>query len=150
MDLSSDVGTTRVRRTGLYLANEKIDLLSQEVHRLQEQLEEQRARTEQRALQLANQQQEHEQYIAERAEAHMAELAEEKKQHGYTKSNKDSYYRQLEDANKELNGMHDVLNMLPNVPARKYKDDNNYDQDRGLAVRFSTMLGINSYQQSMK
>lgn len=150
MDMPTDVGTIRVRRTGLYLANEKIDLQAQEIHRLQEQLEEQRSKTEHFERQLANQKQEHEEYVAERAQAHLKELEEEKKQHGYTKSNKDSYYRQFQDSDKELNGMHEILDMLPNTPARKYKDDNNYDQSRSLLVRFSTMMAVTSHQQSMK
>lgn len=77
-------------------------------------------------------------------------LAEEVKQHGYTKSNKDSYYRQNQDLTKELDGMHEILDMLPNVPAHKYKDKNDYDQERSLTVRFSTMMAITSHMQSMK
>lgn len=97
---------------------------------------------------IAERAQAHLKEIAERAQASLKELEEEKKQHGWTKINKDSYYRQNQDLEKELNGMHEILDLLPFAPPRKYKDRNDCDQERSLTVRFSTMVAIQAGNKS--
>ncbi len=130
------------RQTGLYIAQQEVERCRAQIEHLQGKLEAQIELTAKFEALVATTVREKDDYIAERAQAHLKELEEEKKQHGYTKSNKDSYYRQNQDLEKELNGMHEILDLLPFAPPRKYKDRNDYDQERSLTVRFSTMVAI--------
>ena len=151
MEQLPDVGTTKVvrtRMTGLQIALQDVQRGLEKIAELEGKLKAAQELTAKLEALVATTVREKDDYIAERAQAHLKELEEEKKQHGYTKSNKDSYYRQNQDLEKELNGMHEILDLLPFAPPRKYKDRNDYDQERSLTVRFSTMVAIQAGNKS--
>lgn len=129
--------TRKPRQTGLQIALQDVQRQLAKVAELEGKLQAQVELTAKFEVLLAEQKQEHLDYTAERAEAHMTELTKVTKDLGYATSSRDSWSRQHTELQNEMNALHDVLDLLGNCPPKVYKDGNNYDQHRSLLTRFA-------------
>jgi hypothetical protein len=139
MELGSmpDVGTTkRVRQTGLQIALQDVQRGLTKIAQLNEQLETVSKRAQHFEEQIAVQQRQHDEYVAERAQAHLREVGSLKGQFEQVEQNSNRMMNLCNEVGTELQGLHMLLDMLPHCPARTKKTDDG-DVNLSLSIRFA-------------
>jgi len=116
------------------MARYTIDGLLADITRLQQELNQSKSSAE-------SQKYSHLSEIAALKEVHAAALTKFEKEKASSESLKTSYYNQYQDANKELDTIHDLLDALPDVPSRE-KEGQYGNTKRPLVTRLAAFLAL--------